>query len=139
MKLEAKFALAREFFEGVAHCQSLNMDLQSLGEGQANVSMPYDINLIGDPKTQVIHGGAVSALLDTCGGVAVICHPSVGSQTATLTLNINYMRSAKPGCTITAKAHCYHVTRNVAFVHVVATDNEEQSPVATANGAFTVG
>lgn len=139
MNSEAKIALARDFFRRVPHSVSLNMQIESLSEGQATVSMPYDHRFIGDSETKVIHGGAVSALLDTCGGVAAISHPDVGHQTATLTLNINYMRSAKPGQSISAEAHCYHVTRFVAFVHVVATDNEEKSPVATANGAFTVG
>ena len=139
MKIDAKEQKARDFFKNVPHSRSLNMQLESLQEGRVVVSMPYDAKLVGDPETGVIHGGAVSALLDTCGGVAVISHPEVASGTATLTLTINYMRSARPGRAITATAHCYHVTRFVAFVRVTANDHDGDSPVATANGAFTVG
>ena len=130
--------MARKFIEALPHCRALGMELQDVGYGEAVMSMPYSERLIGDPSTSVIHGGAVSALMDTCGGTAVMAHPSGPSMTATLDLRIDYMRGATPGQTITATATCYHMTRSVAFVRAVATDDDTENPVATATGAFTV-
>ena len=129
---------ARQFFAAVPHALALAMRLESLGDGKAVISMPHNPRFVGDAETGVIHGGAVSALLDTCGGTAVFCHPKSGAGTATLTLTINYMRPARPGSRIVAEAACYHVTRNVAFVRATATDCDKETPVATAGGAFTV-
>ena len=130
--------IARQFIEAIPHSRDLEMTLTSIGAGAATITMPYLEKLIGDPSTGVIHGGAVSALMDTCAGAAVMSHPEAGYATATLDLRIDYMRSAKPHHTITTHAECYHMTRSVAFVRATATDGTSDTPVATANGAFTV-
>lgn len=133
---KAKFA--RQFMALIPHSKVLGMRLDDMQDGLAEVSMPYDEKLIGDPETGVIHGGAVSALMDTCCGAAVMSHKDVPAGTATLDLRIDYMRPATPGQRIVARAECYQVTRSVAFVRATAMDDDTTRPVATATGAFTV-
>lgn len=129
---------ARKFIEAIPFSRALSMNLEEIGDGKAVISMPYDAKLVGDPQTGVIHGGAVSALMDTCSGAAVMCHPSNPIGTATIDLRIDYMRSATPSQKITAHAECYHFTRSVAFVRVKATDEDTANPVAAATGTFTL-
>lgn len=135
---DKKFKVAGQFIQALPHSRALGMELVSIGDGVAEISMPYALELVGDPETGVIHGGAVSALMDTCGGAAVMTHPQAGPGTATLDLRIDYMRAATPGQTIVAHAECYHVTRSVAFVRARAMDDDRENPVAAATGAFTV-
>ncbi|MEL6957758.1 MAG: PaaI family thioesterase [Pseudomonadota bacterium] len=138
MSQDRQTRIATQFIEALPHARALGMTIEDIGPGTATVSMPYDEKLIGMPETGVIHGGAVSALLDTCAGTAVLVHDSLPINTATLGLRIDYMRPASPGQTIIAKAECYHVTRSVAFVRATAWDDDTDRPVASATGTFTV-
>ncbi len=135
---ERKAEFAKQFINAIPHASALGMELTQIGEGKAEISMPYDTKLVGDPKTGVIHGGAVSALMDTCGGAAVMSHPEAPAGTATIDLRIDYMRPATPGHSIRAQAECHHITRSVAFVRAVALDEDDDNPVAMATGTFTV-
>ena len=135
---DRKTLIAKQFIGALPHAKELGMTIVDVGEGTATIMMPYDEKLIGDPETGVIHGGAVSALMDTCCGAAVMAHPAALGGTATIDLRIDYMRPATPGQTISTTATCYHVTRSVAFVRAVAVDSDADRPVATATGAFTV-
>ncbi|WP_208351743.1 PaaI family thioesterase [Pseudaestuariivita rosea] len=130
--------IAKVFMEAIPYNRALGMRLISLEENAVIVEMPYDEKLIGDPETGVIHGGAVSALMDATAGTAVVTHPSRPVGTATIDLRIDYMRPATPGQSIVARAECYHMTRTVAFIRAVAMDDDRARPVATATGAFTV-
>lgn len=127
-----------QFIRLLPHAQALGMTLEQVDGGEATISMPYADKLIGDPRTGVVHGGAVSALMDTCCGAAVMSHPRNLSSTATIDLRIEYLRPATPGQTISTTATCYHVTRSVAFVRAIAVDDDAENPVAMATGTFTV-
>ena len=135
---ETRDRIARQFIEAIPHARALGMSLNRLGVGEAEISMPWNADFVGDPRSGIIHGGVISALMDTCCGAAVLSHPTGPRSTATIDLRIDYMRAAAPGQKITARATCYHVTRSVAFVRAQAMDEDTDNPVATATGAFTL-
>jgi len=122
--------------QGSPQARALGFETVSMDHGVAVLRVPYDAKLIGDPDTGVVAGGVVTTLLDHCCGQAV--HTAIDNFKfiATLDLRIDYMRAAEPGKDIFARAHCFKVTRNVAFVRAVAYDNDPDDPVASATAAF---
>lgn len=130
--------VARVFMTVIPHARALGMELVEATPGVVEIAMPWNPDFVGDPRTGVLHGGVVSALMDTCCGAAVMTHPARPATTATIDLRIDYLRSATPGQRVRTRAECFHMTRSVAFVRAVARD-EGDTPVATATGSFTVG
>ena len=125
---------------GTPQAQALGMRVVSIAQARAVVEIDWRADLIGDPETGVIASGVVTTLLDNTCGVAAFAALSAPTSTATLDLRIDYMRPAKKGATIRADAHCYRLTRTIAFVRAFAFDSDDETdPVASAQAAFMLG
>lgn len=122
--------------EHTPHGKRLGIKFVAVDRGRATMSLPYNPDLIGDVETRVLHGGAVTTLLDQACGLAAIAGFDKPSACATLNLSIDYMRAATPGETIIAQAHCYKATKHVAFLRAVAHEGDEEDPIASAQATF---
>jgi len=123
-------------FEDIPHCKALGMQIIELRHGKGFMEVEYDKKLIGNPKTGVVHGGVITALLDTLCGVVVMSAVPENTPLATLDLRIDYLHPATPGETIRASAECYKVTEYVAFVRGLAYHDVAGDPIANCTGTF---
>lgn len=120
----------------VPHARALGLTIADAKKGEAWLTVPYDKKLIGNIETGVLHGGVITAMLDNACGVAVQLALPERISIATLDLRIDYMKPATPGETLTGHAHCYKVTRNIAFVRGTAYHKDASDPIATCVGTF---
>lgn len=134
--LEKLWEVAPAFVEGTPHAKKLGIKFVAVDKGVGTLSLPYNTDLIGDPRSRVIAGGAVTTLLDQACGLAAIAGFDGFGQLATLSLRIDYQRSATPGEGIMAEAVCYKTTRHVAFIRAIAHDGDPDDPIATAQACF---
>jgi len=126
----------KKLFEDIPHCRELGMKIIELRQGKGFMEVPYDKKLVGNPKTGVVHGGVITALLDTLCGVVVMSAVPENTPLATLDLRIDYIRPATPGETIRSSAECYKVTEHVAFVRGLAYHDLPDDPIANCTGTF---
>jgi uncharacterized protein (TIGR00369 family) len=130
--------LVRAMAENVPHNHALGIKLLELDRTGATMELPYDAKLVGNPETGVLHGGAITALLDGCSGSAVFAALTTMVPIATLDLRIDYLRRAEPGRAVRARAVCYKLTRSVAFTRAVAYHDDPEDPIASSAGTFMV-
>lgn len=127
-----------ELMVAMPHGREIGMRLHWSKGGKARLSLPYDEKLIGDPETGVLHGGVITALLDTASGSSVMSAPGKMTAIATLDLRIDYMKPATVGKTVYAEAECYRQTSSIGFTRAIAYHDDPADPVATAAGTFMI-
>ncbi|WP_249672468.1 PaaI family thioesterase [Pseudomonas abieticivorans] len=127
---------ARRFIGALRHCQVLRMRVESIDADGVTLLLPYSPAIVGNPQTGVIHGGALTSLMDTTCGMATLCVLPTFEVCPTLDLRIDYMHPAQPGKDLHGFARCYRVTRDVIFVRGHAYQDDPQQPVAQVVGTF---
>jgi uncharacterized protein (TIGR00369 family) len=127
----------------VPHNRAIGMEVLRVRIGGVWTRLPWDPKLVGNPATGVIHGGAVSTMMDASCGLAIMARIGRPSSIATLDLRIDYLRAATPRKPIVAHTSCIKVTRNVCFVRGIAYQPEkdddledERDPVALVTATF---
>lgn len=137
-RLDGLRRLSQAFMHHVPHNRALGIEMVELEDGSAKMSLPYSDNIIGNPETGVIHGGAITSLMDACCGAAVFMKLKEPMPIATLDLRIDYLKPATPELAVIAHATCYKRTQNVAFVRCIAYHADPDDPIASAAGAFAL-
>lgn len=125
--------------ELVPHNRALGIKLVGLSEEGVTLGFPWNEKLIGNPDNRVLHGGAITALMDATCGTAVILALLEPVPIATLDLRIDYLKPARPDQDVHARARCFKVARNVAFVRCEAFHPDDPKDlIAVANGTFMI-
>lgn len=122
----------------IPHNLALGISFVDYGPGVAWMKLPYDERLVGNSETRVLHGGAISSLLDTTCGASVFIKLQVPTRVATLDLRIDYLRPATPDRDVLCKAECFKLTKHVAFTRALAFHDDESDPIAAATGSFVI-
>jgi uncharacterized protein (TIGR00369 family) len=77
--------------------QMLGVKLVDLREGFASMMVPFRPELIGDPRTQALHGGIIAMALDSVGGAAAMTTLlSPDDKLSTIDMRIDYLRPGRP-------------------------------------------
>lgn len=120
----------------LCHCKVLGLSVDAIDDKQLTIKLPYSQKIIGNPDSGVIHGGALTTLLDTTCGMSVPLALADFQISPTLDLRIDYMTSATPGKTVYGRAEAFRVTQNIVFCRGIAYQDDDSKPIAHCVATF---
>lgn len=99
--------------------------------GRLRVTMPYADSLIGDASIPALHGGTLAGLLESTAAFHALFVTEVAGMPKTITLTIDYLRSARARDTH-CEAEVVRQGRRFVVIAVRAFQEDPERPVASA-------
>lgn len=126
----------QRFIDGVPHLSMLGIAFEGHGPDWAELTMPFAPQQVADPDYGIIASGAIFTLMDSAAGFAINLKLGGFLPIATIDLRMDYLRAPALRATVTGRATCYRLTRQIAFVRGVAHDGDPDDPIANMAGTF---
>ena len=109
---------------------------ESVSEGRCVLRLPVRGELVGDPRRPAIHGGVISSLIDTAGGVAAWSALGEDETVSTVDLSVDFLEAAGLDGDLRASAELLRKGNRVCHVRVSVTQGEVL--VAEGRGVYNV-
>lgn len=144
-------ALVRQLFAaGIPFNEQLGLEVDSLGIDRAALRFRFREELVGNPVRRSLHGGVISATLDTVGGLVAFLQVlerhsekpreekiAFLGKIGTIDLRVDYLRSGI-GNEFRATGFILRTGSRVAVTRMEL-HNEEQTLIAVGTGTYIVG
>ena len=113
--------LVRAFLEHSPFARVLKLELDEIEADRAQLSLPFDESVA--TFADVVHGGAVAALIDTAATAAAwsVAEISDSPRGATVSMTVDYLRAAR-GKRLTADARVTRRGSSLCFCDVSVSD-----------------
>lgn len=147
--LELFLGQLKQIYTQAPFCHALGMQAETVTIDQATLSLPMQEILIGNPIKRILHGGVISTVLDSVGGLLIfaqtIAQDDVStfeqaterfSKTSTIDLRIDYLRPGR-GSHFTASATCLRRGRSICVTQMLF-HNEQHDLLAIGIGTYSL-
>jgi len=126
------------FLDAIPFNVLLGMRVIALEPGFAKLEQPFRAELIGDMRRPALHGGVISALLDTAGGAALFSQVGPKDTLSTVDLRVDYLR---PGLCepLYVEARVLRLGNKIGVADMLAYQSTgRETPIATGRGVYSV-
>ncbi|HVQ31544.1 MAG TPA: PaaI family thioesterase [Vicinamibacteria bacterium] len=103
---------------------------ESASMGRAVLSLPVRSDHVGDPRRPALHGGVLSSLIDSAGGVAAWSTLEADESVSTIDLRVDFLEPAGLGAPLRAEAELVRKGNRLCHVRVAVT----QAGILVAEG-----
>ena len=128
--------LMRIMEEHVPFNRFLGIRGHSIGTGTCVLTLAVREEFVGDPRRPALHGGVVSSLIDTAGGLAAWSALGTGESVSTVDLRVDYLEPAGLGADLRAAADIVRKGNRVCHVRIAVTQAEVL--VAEGRGVYNI-
>ena len=134
----SRLDICRRFVSSVRHSTELGIEVLEAGERDVRTRLASRPELVGNPDSGILHGGAIFALMDQAGGLANACiiYPSF-EITPTIDMRVDHLRAPLPGKAVICDAECYRLSQHVAFVRMTVFEEGDEGGEPVATGLAT--
>jgi len=115
------------------------LQIEEVSTEGVRVRMPFNPDFCVDRDQTLLHGGILTALLDSVFGLANFVAIEGVSTMATLDLRVDYLRPAHSRADVIVRAHCYRQTRHIAFdAGSICFDGHDDAEIARGTATFAL-
>lgn len=129
----------REYIGIIPHGAAIGLEITSAERDRCVVRLPFRRELADGGGS--LANGAVSALLDNAGGVAVFCALDTSLDYSTLSLRVEFIAPPPAGADVYARVECVRLEGRQAHIRGVAdcgTADRPGEPLATMSAVFFI-
>lgn len=118
--------------------QLLGFKLEEIREGYAKIRVPFREDLIGDPRARALHGGVISAAMDTVGGAAgMTTLTSFEDKLSTIDMRVDYLLPGKP-LDLIVEGEIIRSGNRIIVTRMTAWQEDPSKPIADGKGVYNV-
>jgi uncharacterized protein (TIGR00369 family) len=114
----------------------LGIQGESVESGRAVLVLPVKPEFVGDPRRPALHGGVLSSLIDTAGGVAAWSALGPHESVSTVDLRVDFLEPAGLEGPLRAEAELVRKGNRVCHVRVSVT--QDGVLVAEGRGVYNI-
>ncbi len=115
--------LVRIIEEAVPFNRLLGIKAESVESGRCVLQLPVRPDHIGDPRRPALHGGVLSSLIDTAGGLAAWSALATGQSVSTVDLRVDYLEPGRVAGPLRAEAELVRKGNRVCHVRIAVTQD----------------
>ena len=128
-----------DFIEnGVPFNRHMGFKIRMVEAGRCEMYVELRPELVGDPMRPALHGGVISALADTCGGLAVFSRAAADQRVSTVDLRVDYLRPGGIEGELIAASTVLRFGNRVAVTDTLLYHDSVDEPVAKVAAVYNV-